>query len=219
MHFTPRDQKRLSYHISLALVTLFVIYLTTLYVPSATLLYVLMIGFGYLSLLLIALTLLVGPFRLLTRRRNPPNYDIRRDIGIWAGITGIAHVIVALIQDERRELIDYFFTWDGAHYIARLDDFGLANYLGLIAVIIIIVLLLTSNDLSIRWLKGKRWKALQRLNYALIALVLIHTFLYQEISGREPIFFDTVFALLAIIVVAQGIGVLRYQRNQSKRPS
>ena len=43
------------------------------------------------ALVLLAATLVIGPWRKLTGRDTPTSQDLRRDIGIWAGITGLFH--------------------------------------------------------------------------------------------------------------------------------
>src|SRR5690242_4546338 len=49
---------------------------------------------AYPALFLLLLTLAIGPFNILTRRRNPVSSDLRRDIGIWAGILSLFHSVV-----------------------------------------------------------------------------------------------------------------------------
>src|SRR5665213_252236 len=51
---------------------------------------------GYPALLLLVITLWIGPWNLLRGNRTPVSSDLRRDIGIWAGIMGIIHTIVGL---------------------------------------------------------------------------------------------------------------------------
>ncbi|HEX2622558.1 MAG TPA: hypothetical protein VHL11_20500, partial [Phototrophicaceae bacterium] len=84
---------RIITHIGLLATTLAAIYITTFYTRTASWQYVLTIGCGYLSLTLIVLTLSIGTIKLFLQRRNPVNLYIRRDLGIWAGFTGIIHVI------------------------------------------------------------------------------------------------------------------------------
>src|SRR6185437_13788538 len=38
---------------------------------------------AYPALLLLFLTLIIGPLNILTRKRNPISSDLRRDVGIW----------------------------------------------------------------------------------------------------------------------------------------
>ncbi|MBA4159583.1 MAG: hypothetical protein H0X65_19215, partial [Gemmatimonadetes bacterium] len=48
-----------------------------------------------------------------------------------------------------------------------------------------VLLLALSNDLSLRLLKAGRWKTLQRWNYALFALTVVHGIAYQVIEDRK----------------------------------
>ena len=94
----------------------------------------------------------------------------------------------------------------------RHDAFGVANYTGLGATLVLLLLLALSNDLSLRRLGLRRWKALQRWNYAGFALVAAHTAIYQATSKRAlPAV--VVFALTVIVVgVVQSAGYRRRAR-------
>ena len=49
---------------------------------------------AYPALVLLAATLLIGPWNVLRQQRNPISSDLRRDIGIWAGALGLLHTAV-----------------------------------------------------------------------------------------------------------------------------
>src|SRR5580658_7980716 len=49
---------------------------------------------AYPALVLLTFTLLIGPWNLLLRRPTPMSTDLRRDIGIWAGILGVVHTVI-----------------------------------------------------------------------------------------------------------------------------
>src|ERR1700709_1246365 len=49
---------------------------------------------AYPALVLLSATLLTGPWNVLRQQRNPVSSDLRRDIGIWAGILGAVHSVV-----------------------------------------------------------------------------------------------------------------------------
>jgi sulfoxide reductase heme-binding subunit YedZ len=53
---------------------------------------------GYLSIFLLAVSLLLGPINLILRRKNPISTYIRRDIGIFGAILGIIHSVVGLFM-------------------------------------------------------------------------------------------------------------------------
>jgi DMSO/TMAO reductase YedYZ heme-binding membrane subunit len=187
-----------------------------LYAPYAAANYALTIGFGYTSILLIAASLIIGPVKLLWQRRNPVNIDLRRDVGIWSAITGCLHVLFGLQLHKNGQLLLYFLEPTPRGYRLIRNLFGLSNDLGAVATILLVALLVISNDLSLRRLKGKRWKLLQRGNYLLAAFALAHTFGYQTVSRREHIFTDGVILLTLVTLAAQLAGVYLY-RSRSAR--
>lgn len=218
MPFTlTRD--RIVTHFVLAGITAFAYYLATLYAPTAFLPYRMIIGMGYLSLLLIGVTLAIGTLNLFLKRRNPVNIYLRRDMGIWAGITGMLHVVYALTINNRDDLLANFFRWTPDGYKLMTGPRGTSNYVGLVATLILMALLATSNHYSLRHFKGKKWKNIQRWNYALIVLTVIHTLMYQDMSRREGYFHTLTLIGIGLVVIAQGIGVAvtLYRRNQLHR--
>jgi len=209
---------RLRNHLALAFISLAGIgAIKIFYVPRGGLDYVITIGAGYVALLLIGISLIIGPVWLIVRRRNPVNLYLRRDVGIWAGITGLLHVGFGLFLNARGNILSNFLSFD-ADGLPRLllEGRGLSNYIGLIATIVLIVLLLTSNDLMLKRLKGKRWKTVQRLNYVLAVLALAHTLIYQQVGGREPPFADLTLMLTLIVLIWQLTGLLLYRTWQAR---
>jgi len=57
---------------------------------------------AYPALALLALTLLIGPWNLLRRKKNPVSGDFRRDVGIWVGVLGLIHVVVGAKRTPAR---------------------------------------------------------------------------------------------------------------------
>ncbi len=183
---------------------------------------ILTIGLGYIGLVLMALTLLLGTRNLLQikQRKNPVNVNLRRDTGIWGGLTGTAHVLLGFTVHRGGDIVQYFFTRTHDGLQPLTDVFGFSNYTGAAATIILILLLLLSNDLSVRLLRGPLWKWLQRLNYLLIILVLAHTFGYQIEVGRESIMAVLVVGVVALILIGQFIGMMiAFARGASKSPA
>ncbi|MCL4247500.1 MAG: ferric reductase-like transmembrane domain-containing protein [Anaerolineae bacterium] len=209
---------RLRTHIALALISLAGIgAIKVFYVPRGGLDYVITVGAGYTSLLLIGVSLIIGPLWLIVRRRNPVNVYLRRDVGIWAGITGLLHVAFGLFLNARGNILSNFLRLDtdGAPRLL-LEGRGLSNNIGLVAMLVLIALLVTSSDLMLRRLKGKRWKTVQRLNYLLAVLVLAHTLIYQQAGGREPPFGDLTLMLTFIVLIWQLTGLLLYRTWQRR---
>lgn len=178
------------------------------------------LAFGYAALALIAVSLLIGPFKLLWLRRTPVNLDLRRDVGIWAGIAGCLHVFFGLQVHMGGDIILYFVTprWDGHKPLLNL--FGLSNYVGLVATVVLVGLLLISNNLSLRWLKGPHWKFWQRFNYLLWPLTLLHTWGYQlqgDPNGDKGWLVPFVLAVALLTLAGQASGYWLYRSKRRRR--
>ena len=165
---------------------------------------------AYPALVVLAATLVIGPLHLIRRRPNPVSSDLRRDLGIWAGILGILHTAVGQCVHLRGRPWLYYIYGPGEHHHGmRHDLFGLANYTGAVGVLVLSVLLATSNDLSLRRLGVPRWKSTQRWNYALFGLVAVHAFAYQGIEKQDWRFVSAVILSIAFAIVFQIAGVMR----------
>ena len=142
---------------------------------------------AYPALILLCVSLLIGPWKMLMGERLAMSFDLRRDIGIWAGITGLFHTATGqFVHMSGRFWLYYTYDhWRDAHWQPfRHDLFGFDNDTGLVAALILLALLATSNDLSLRKLGTPGWKSLQRWNYACFAATAAHTFGYQSGGGR-----------------------------------
>ena len=183
---TPRLARRLlRHHLPLAIATIagaVALYVTR---PFADVITKLSFASAWPALLLLAATLLIGPWRKLTGRDTPVSQDLRRDIGIWAGITGLFHTIIGQCVHLRGRPWLYYIYEDRPHL--RHDIFGLSNETGLIAALILLALLATSNDASLRKLGLARWKSWQRWNYGCFALAALHSLGYLlGIEAMKP---------------------------------
>jgi len=210
-------QERLLAHLLLASGTLLGCMLAYEYDRSAIIAEPLTVGLGYVALVYLVAGLLVGPLYLARQRRNPVNIYLRRDIGIWAGITALVHVLLSFQLFAGGQVLLYFFHQVGDHFLPQLDLFGLSNDIGLLAALIIFVLLVLSNDSSLRWLKGKRWKRIQQWTYPLIVLVIFHTLGYQLYNERGVQFILALVMLTLVVAVAQGIGILVHRHRARQR--
>lgn len=169
---------------------------------------------AYVALGLLGATLLVGPWNVLRGRPNPVSTNLRRDLGIWAALATIAHVVMGLQVHMRGAMERYFLFPEGRGVIPlRYDAFGLLNWLGLAAAVIALLLLAISNDLSLRRLGTRRWKRIQRWNYALFALVVIHGLGYQVTEGRSLPWIAVVLAMSSITAACQWAGWRRRSRG------
>lgn len=173
---------------------------------------------GYVATGLLGLTLLIGPANLLLRRRKPISSYLARDVGMWAATFSIVHVIFGLTLHRGPQLsgiVNYFFA-DGR---PLANSFGLGNWTGLAALVLVVMLLALSSDAALRELKAKTWKDLQRLNYTLFALVILHMFFYGALLRLTSPF--TLLGVLTVIavVVGQAVGIWLWRRRYSRTPA
>jgi sulfoxide reductase heme-binding subunit YedZ len=170
---------------------------------------------AYPALILLAATLLIGPWNILRKQRTPVSSDLRCDIGIWAGILGLVHAAVGQCVHLRgRPWLYYIYEHrkDGPAGL-RHDLFGFNNFTGLAATIVLIVLFATSNDWYLRWVGTQKWKSIQRWNYACFALTGAHTLGYQIMERQKAPFMVTAVICVQLTIIFQLFGFVLCRRN------
>jgi sulfoxide reductase heme-binding subunit YedZ len=174
---------------------------------------------AYPALALLAATLLVGPLNLILKQRNPVSSDLRRDLGIWAGFLGILHSLIGQnVHLRGRPWLYYVYGRQEHHkFPVRHDLFGLANYTGAVSVLLIVALLATSNDYSLRALGTPRWKQLQRWNYAAFSLAAIHSLAFQAVEKQSLSFVSTAVVCIAITICLQIAGIITRNTDFARR--
>lgn len=164
---------------------------------------------AYPALILLLVTLAIGPLNILLRRRNPVSIDLRRDVGIWAGILAAAHTAIGQnVHLRGRPWLYYVYQHPLRHLLPiRHDVFGVANYSGALCTLVVLILLATSNDYSLRRLGTGSWKKLQRWNYAAFGLLAIHALGYEEgIEQQKFLFVAITVGGLVVTAVLQLAG-------------
>jgi sulfoxide reductase heme-binding subunit YedZ len=169
---------------------------------------------GDIALVLLGVTLLVGPANLVLRRRNPPHQYLRRDLGTWTAMWSVVHVILAFQGHGGGALsfVDFFFA--GGRPLT--SSFGIGNWLGLAALVIVVALQVTSTDRWMRELKAPAWKSLQRLNYTLFVLAVAHGLFYGAVRRMTSPFTLVMFATVIVVVGGQAVGIWLWRRKQSR---
>jgi sulfoxide reductase heme-binding subunit YedZ len=147
--------------------------------------------------------MVLGPWNVLRARANPVSFNLRRDIGIWAGIMALLHTAIGLNVHLRGRPWLYFVD---QHHRLRHDLFGFGNDTGLIASLLFLLLLAISNDLSLRRLGVRKWKSLQRWTYAAVVLTSAHAVAYQHVEKRQVPYKVVLWAAIAVMTVFQGAG-------------
>lgn len=180
---------------------------------------------AYPAMVLLAATLLVGPWNWIRKKPNPVSSDLRRDLGIWAGILAIVHTAVGQCVHLRGRPWLYYIYGPTEHHHAfpmRHDAFGFANYTGAVSALLVIALLATSNDYSLRTLGTREWKKLQRWNYAVFALAGAHALLYQQgIEKQDWRLVAVVIVCMAMAITFQAVVFARRRRriNRQSKPA
>jgi sulfoxide reductase heme-binding subunit YedZ len=82
-----------------------------------------------------------------------------------------------------------------------------------LSALLVIALLATSNDYSLRKLRTRGWKKLQRWNYAVFALAGAHALLYQE--GVEKQQFGFVAMVIVCVVLTAALQAIVFARRRN----
>ena len=213
--FHSRRSKRLQHHVALAataLVTLAAVEVTSSKASTFS------IATAYLALFLYAVSFSLGPLNVIRRRPNPVSTDLRRDIGIWIGITAVLHVLFGW-----RVHMKYWWEYllrsaeHGRGGRLRLDAFGVTNWIGVVATLLLVLLVLISNDAALRRLRTSRWKQLQRSSYIAALLIVTHGVLYQILEKRDARLVLTGAIIFLGAAVIQMLGRRAYLSNASAR--
>lgn len=168
---------------------------------------------GYLSVFFLVVSLVLGPINLILKRKNPISTYIRRDIGIFGGVLGVIHSSVGFFMHFTGRPWLYFMKEVGDDLVIRLGNFGLANFTGLFGALILILLIIISNDYFLGKLKSVKWKNLQRLTYLIFILVISHCVFYRLNAKKEDLILFLYLPLFLIVLVFQLVGVWLKKRK------
>lgn len=185
-------------------------------------------AFGDASLLLLFGSLVLGPLAKLSR----PTARLlpwRRELGIWCAVTALVHGILVLmnwVKWDFGRLMGYEFIPELGR-TARLEPgFGLANLMGLVAVLWALVLGVTSSNKVVRALGSPSWKWLHHGAYVLFYLAVLHTayFLFMHYTASfhrdvpEPNWFRWPFLVMGLAVLALQYAAFVKTTRRRRRP-
>ncbi len=140
-------------------------------------------AFGGASFALLWYTVLIGPsaklWSPLTRL-----VSWRREAGIWLALVALVHGFLVLSGWARWGVLEFL----GYQYVQELDTFlrfepgfGLANLMGLVALILALLLAATSFNKAINFLGISSWKWLHMLSYVIFYLIALHVIYFAFI--------------------------------------
>lgn len=185
-------------------------------------------AFGDASLVLVALAMGLGPLARLLRVATPL-LALRRELGVQACLLALVHATIILlgwVQLDLMRLFGFEFHPGLGRYVMVQPGFGLANAIGLVALVVAAVLALTSNDISVRRMGASAWKFLQMGVLPLWWLAVAHTayfmfahFLSFHRMTPEPNPLQWPFVALVLLVLAlRGAAFVQTLRRAGARP-
>lgn len=128
---------------------------------------------GLLAISLLSITLLVGPLSKIF-----PFFNIlkihRKIWGISSFLAALAHVILVFI---------YYFKFDFFRFIDVASPKYLATLSGILALVILLIVTLTSNKNAIDKLGPRTWKFIQTTSYIALVLAICHFYLIESVNG------------------------------------
>lgn len=208
-------QRLRRHHVPLLLFTILSIALCYRYVKSEDIVFRWSLATAYPGTVLLVATLITGPLRILRKQALSVSDDLTRDLGIWAAVVSLLHVAFGLQVHMRGRMWLLFITEALEFPFVRFDLFGVANYTGLLGTIIIVLLLALSNDLSMRKLGPKKWKQLQRWNYGLFVLIIVHGSIYQILEERV-LPYPYLFAAIMVVALAMQLTGFLYRKHSQE---
>ncbi len=184
--------------------------------PSSDLRHRVSLASAYVAVIYFAFSLSLGPYRIWRKLPNPVSFDLRRDVGIWVGLLATLHTVVGLMVHLRGRMWMYFL--ENLHPVrVQKSWFGLANYFGTVAVLVFLLLLAVSNDLSLRKLGTARWKSVQRWSYVAAGLTVVHGFAYQFVEKRQIGWVAVLLVVTTVAINLQLTGFLLVRRARIAR--
>ena len=192
--------RRLLHFTGLAIFSL-IIYACVVVASSASTLDQLSVTTAYICVLSMATALLIGPSRVLrSGAPNPVNIYMRRDIGIWAALSGLAHLVLGTVQSMNTAYISQYVEINNAapSESTRFELFLWGSVTAFVVGIVLLLLLSLSNDAALRVLGTRWWKRLQRFAYLAFVLTVFHGLMFQVLEGRSI----ALIVLLAMIFIA-----------------
>ena len=184
---------------------------------------------GDAAVVLFLASLAIGP---LARLSVPAGRLVawRRQIGIWAAVLASAHALLVLdgwAQWSLRRFLGYELVPQLGREARMEPGFGLANLMGLVALVWLLILLTTSSDRALRFLGPAAWKWIQSGSYVVFYLVLLHAvyflFLHYTVSFHRPPapenWFRWPLLIMGLVVVGlQWAALWHTMRRRRERP-
>jgi sulfoxide reductase heme-binding subunit YedZ len=165
---------------------------------------------AWLCAVLLGIVLLIGPFESVRSGRRPVNHLLRRDLGIWTALIGLAHLYLGMEASMTPAYLMQFVENGRSALSFETRDalFFWGTILGFIVGLMFLMLLALSSDTAIRILGLSWWKRLQRTAWFSFVLTALHGLAFQTLESR-PAAWITILVLLSSGVIATRLAARR----------
>jgi ferredoxin-NADP reductase/DMSO/TMAO reductase YedYZ heme-binding membrane subunit len=162
---------------------------------------------GILSLIFLVLSLSVTPLMRLAQWSSLG--QLRRFLGLYAFFHALVHFGLFYLFDRNGNLRDV------------LSEIAMRRYLlvGIVGLLAMVPLAVTSTNRMIQRLGPKRWKRLHRLAYLAAAAGALHYYMLVKADTTQPIAFAAVFGVLFAYRLGAHYVQLRVDSYRLRHPS
>ena len=145
---------------------------------------------GDWALIFIVITLAVRPIGQITKIRDLVAY--RRMVGVYAFFYAVLHVVFYVIID-----LEGLFSLSRAG-VLFVEDIIKRNFItiGIIALLMLTPMAVTSTKGMIKRLGGRRWRRLHMSLYFIAPLVILHFYMMIRADFSRPVIYGSIIAVL-----------------------
>jgi nitrite reductase/ring-hydroxylating ferredoxin subunit len=162
------------------------------------------------AIIMLHLILCIGPLARLDSTFLPLLYN-RRHLGITMFLLALVHAIFAIIQfhamGPTNPLVSIFTAYKMEYTSGRVSDFPFEPF-GFLALLIFMIMAVTSHDFWLKLLGAAFWKALHMAVYVAYGSLIVHVaygVLQSEQSVVYPILLSAGFAIVVGLHLAAGL--------------
>jgi len=174
---------------------------------------------AYLCMGYLSLALIIGPKQAIRSGKPTVNNLLRRDLGIWGAVMGFGHFYLAMVLSMNNEYLNLFVYANELPFSeeTRYLLYSWGSIAGFVVGVLFIILVVLSNDRSLRLIGTRWWKRLQRLAYVAFLFTMLHAFAFQALESRHALLIGVVAIVVALILTSQLIGIAAVRKAANVR--
>ena len=186
--------------------------------PTAAIETLLIRGFGTAAILLLHIVLIIGPLCRMSPKFLPLLYN-RRHLGVTTFFLGLIHAIIVIIQFHSfGDLNPIVSILVNNTRFESIPDFPF-QILGLIALIILFLMAVSSHDFWLKNLTAPVWKTLHTLVYVAYALLIGHVALGVLQAETNPVLAGSLGLGLVLVVGLHIVAAFRESPKDAEKPA